>query len=374
MPTWALQRQRLFSCNCLLPRRVSKSHLTGGSSDNDRTYLVSNSIINLYYTQLIGDPNDKPIIKATPNFDEFAFGLIDANPYQPGGTLAWNSTNTFFRQIRNLILDTTQVAPDQRAVGIHWPSSQATAITNCVFRLSSAPGNSHIGIFIEEGSGGLLNDLIFIGGGPAAVFGNQQYTARNLAFYKADVAIEIPWNWGWTFKSIYMQDCRVGIQMDREKAATGSVTLLDSEFVNVETAINTTRGMADTLGTNGTLAMEHVRFEGVSTIVSGPDGVILNPSNAVKSSNALFIMVCSSIKISTNKLTYHRDMPLTSLECFPKLGITTARLHLAICVSLTKENTMSAQSHSTLTTLHLRSSRHEISGQKEMVVPTIRKP
>jgi glucan 1,3-beta-glucosidase len=256
-----------------------------------RTYLISGSIIDLYYTQLIGDATNLPVIKASAAFPNGSFGLIDSNPYQSGGLLAWKSTNTFFRQIRNFIFDTTSIPSYIRAVAIHWPSSQATSITNCVFRLSTEPGNNHIGIFIEEGSGGLLNDLYFYGGAPAVVFGNQQYTARNLWFFNAKVAIDMKWNWGWTYKNIHLKDCEVGMQMDDLQASIGSVTLLDSTFDNVGTAIVTIRNTTTNRGTNGTLAMENVQFKDVQQVIVGPDGPILGYEAARQGSNDLFIMV-----------------------------------------------------------------------------------
>lgn len=267
-----------------------RSPLTRGH----RTYLVSDSIIDLYHTQFIGDPTNKPIIRASPDFNQNTFGIIDANPYQPGGALAWNSTNTFFRQIRNLVLDTTALPVQFRAVGIHWPSSQATAITNCDFILSQVPGNKHIGLFIEEGSGGLLNDLYFYGGDTAAILGNQQYTARNVWFFNAHIAISVKWNWGWTFKGMHFKDCVVGIQMDADQASTGSITLIDSEFDHIDTAIITTRNIQDNRGTNGTLAMENVHFQGVNKVLDGPSGIILTESNLPLNSNDLFIMVCKT--------------------------------------------------------------------------------
>ncbi|KEY65762.1 hypothetical protein S7711_05591 [Stachybotrys chartarum IBT 7711] len=254
------------------------------------TYLISDSIIDLFYTQLIGDPTNRPVIKASPSFSQESFGLIDSNPYQPSGGLSWNSTNAFFRQIRNLEFDTTSLHSSLPAVGVHWPSSQATAITNCVFRLSAIPGNRHTGLLIEEGSGGLLNDLYFYGGGKAAVFGNQQYTARNLWFFNSEIAIHITWNWGWTYKSIFFTDCKIGILMDQESDSTGSVTLLDSVFRNVDTGIITTRMHAGVGGSNGTLILENVLFEGVEEAVIGPTGLILDQTNLQDAGNDLFIM------------------------------------------------------------------------------------
>ncbi|KAK7413340.1 hypothetical protein QQX98_007783 [Neonectria punicea] len=253
------------------------------------TYLISSSIIDFYYTQLIGDPNNMPIIKASGSFSKESFSLIDANPYLFNGALAWNSTNTFYRQIRNLVIDTTALPPDYRVVGIHWPCSQASAISNCIFKMSSLPGNRHTGLFIEEGSGGLLNDLFFYGGGNATVLGNQQYTARNLWFANADVAIWMTWNWGWTFKSIVFKDCRIGIKMDDVSHGVGSITIIDSEFQNVGTAISTTRMSSGSLGSGGSFTMENVHFENVNAVLMGPNGVDL-ARNIVTAGNDVFVM------------------------------------------------------------------------------------
>lgn len=46
------------------------------------TYRVSSPIIDYYFTQIIGNPNNLPIIKATSNFS--ATAVIDGNPYLPG--------------------------------------------------------------------------------------------------------------------------------------------------------------------------------------------------------------------------------------------------------------------------------------------------
>lgn len=119
------------------------------------TYRISSPIVDYFYTKLIGNPNDLPVIKAAPNFT--AFALIDGNQYQPGsvanpaGSLGFNATNVFYRQVKNLILDTTSVPPNISVNGIHWPTAQATSLQNLVFRMSEAKGTQHQGIFIEAG-------------------------------------------------------------------------------------------------------------------------------------------------------------------------------------------------------------------------------
>lgn len=103
------------------------------------TYMVSSPIVDYYYTQLIGNPNCVPTIKATGNFAAPAgyIGLIDGDPYT-SQYLAYGSTNVFFRQIRNFIIDTTAADPGASLTGIHWPTSQATSLQNIVFNVSAS--------------------------------------------------------------------------------------------------------------------------------------------------------------------------------------------------------------------------------------------
>jgi glucan 1,3-beta-glucosidase len=112
------------------------------------TYLISSSIIDLYYTQLIGNPNDVPVLKATSGFS--GFGLIDGDPYFTQD-LNWGSTTVFYREVRNFILDMRSIPASAAATGIHWPTAQATSLRNIVFQMSAATGTQHVGLFCESG-------------------------------------------------------------------------------------------------------------------------------------------------------------------------------------------------------------------------------
>ena len=117
------------------------------------TYLVSSSIIDFYETQLIGNPNCLPTIRASPDFTlpSGNLGIIDGNIYLGGPNLGFGSTNTFYRQVRNFVIDMTAIPPSSLIRGIHWPTAQATSLQNIVFNMSDAVGTQHRGIFIEEG-------------------------------------------------------------------------------------------------------------------------------------------------------------------------------------------------------------------------------
>lgn len=101
--------------------------------------------------------------------------MIDGDPYQLGqnGNLPYGATNVFWRQVRNFKIDMTNVASTLYVAGVHWPTAQATSLQNMVFNMSTASGTQHMGVFVESGSGGFMNDLTFYGGLYGGNFGNQ---------------------------------------------------------------------------------------------------------------------------------------------------------------------------------------------------------
>lgn len=253
------------------------------------TYLISEAIIDYYYTQIIGNPNCLPIIKASSNFttvnvdgDDIGY-LIDASPYGADG-LGFGATNTFFRQIRNLVLDSTSVKPKTLLRGIHWPTAQTTSLQNVIFKMAAGNGTKHEGLFVEEGSGGFMNDLVFLGGHCGLNVGNQQFTMRNLSFSNVDTAINQLWDWGWTYKSISIDKCRVGLNMSSVGAdrgpTVGSITLLDSAITNTPIGIATSRTESSQPASAGSLYLENIKLANVQQAVVGSNGTILAGNSA----------------------------------------------------------------------------------------------
>ena len=238
------------------------------------TYILSSPINQAYFTQLVGNPNSLPTLRATSGFG--GFGIIDADPYYTQN-LNWGSTNVFYRQIRNFIIDTTAVPASSAMNGIHWPTAQATSIQNVQFELSAAAGTQHVGLFIEEGSAGLLVDLTFNGGLKGAALGNQQYTIRNLVFNNAVTAISMFWDWGFAYKSIIINNCQVGIDISAGGSSAlevGSITLYDSTITNTPIGIKTAWGNSSPASANS-LILENVVLNNVPTAVQGANGVAL---------------------------------------------------------------------------------------------------
>ena len=117
-----------------------------------------------YNTLMFGDALNMPTIKAHPSF--FGIGLLDSDVYYPGGASWYANQNNFYRQVRNFILDITAMGLGGGAC-IHWQVAQATSLQNIVMNMRQDGGtnNKQQGVFMDNGSGGFMRDLVFNGGG-----------------------------------------------------------------------------------------------------------------------------------------------------------------------------------------------------------------
>ncbi|KAK5091266.1 hypothetical protein LTR05_001447 [Lithohypha guttulata] len=239
------------------------------------TYKVSSSIIMLYYTQMIGDATNLPTIQGSADFSfntaNGGLALIDANPYIPAanGLGYYTNQNNFYRQIRNLIIDMTQMPESNpgggNVNGLHWQVAQASSMQNVVFNMRPASAtNKQQGIFMENGS-------VFNGGATGAFLGSQQFQTRNLTFNGCTTAIGLQWNWLWNFKSLNIQNCQVGLNMSTTNSSmetVGSAIVMDSKISASTAAIITTYKGADTVPETGsTLFIHNVDFAGSATAV-----------------------------------------------------------------------------------------------------------
>ncbi|KAF1811435.1 glucan 1,3-beta-glucosidase GLUC78 precursor [Eremomyces bilateralis CBS 781.70] len=234
------------------------------------TYIISQPLLQYYYTQMIGDATNLPVLKAAPQFEGMA--VIDADPYLPDGVNWFTNQNNFFRQVRNFVID-LRAMPPNRGAGIHWQVAQATSLHNIRFEMvKGGADNRQQGIFMDNGSGGWMSDLIFNGGQYGAFLGNQQFTTRNLVFNDCDTAIFMNWNWAWTFKSVSINNCRVGVDMANGgfNQTVGSILMLDSKIQATDCGFNTSFSPDSIPNSGGTLILENTDFTGTPVAVKGP--------------------------------------------------------------------------------------------------------
>ena len=238
------------------------------------TYVVSKPVIAYYYTQIVGDVLDLPVIKGSPEFSGMA--LIDSDPYTDEGDNWYTNQNNFFRSVRNLVIDMTGM-PASSGAGIHWQVGQATDLRNIRFEMvkGGGDGNKQQGIFMDNGSGGFMADLVFNGGNYGVFLGNQQFTTRNMTFNDCNTAIFMNWNWAWTFKSININNCQAGLNMSNspQNQTVGSVLLLDSKLTNTKTGVITAWKKEGSIPVGGgALVLDNVDFTGSEAAVAGVDG------------------------------------------------------------------------------------------------------
>ncbi|KAF2396277.1 glycoside hydrolase family 55 protein [Trichodelitschia bisporula] len=241
-------------------------------------YVVSKPIVQLYYTQFVGDASSPPTLKAAPSFTGIA--IIDSDPYDNFGNNWYTNQNNFFRQVRNFVIDLTAM-PGDRGAGIHWQVAQATSLQNIRFEM--VPGaTAQQGVFMDNGSGGFMTDLTFNGGNMGMFLGNQQFTTRNLTFNGCRTAIFMNWNWVWTFKDVAINNCNLGIDMANNppNQTVGSVLLQDAVFTNTDVAFNTSFNMQSVPSGGGTLVLDNVDFGGARVAVQSFDGQTIMPGGS----------------------------------------------------------------------------------------------
>lgn len=228
-----------------------------------------------YMTQCVGDATNLPTIIGAPNF--FGLGIFDADPYLLGGQNWFTNQNNFYRQIRNFIIDMTQMSPGF-AHGIHWQVAQATSLQNIVFNMiEGGENNNQQGIFMDNGSANFMGDLIFNGGGICMFVGNQQYGVRNITFNNCQTAIFQNWGWMWVYKDLYFNGCGIGLDMSNGGSVqtAGSIVIQDSTFNNTPYAIVTTFTNTSQPISGGTLTIDNVDFTGSIAALSYPNGTVI---------------------------------------------------------------------------------------------------
>ncbi|EON64230.1 hypothetical protein W97_03460 [Coniosporium apollinis CBS 100218] len=236
------------------------------------TYRVREPIIMYYNTHVVGDAVDLPVVKALPNF--YGIGVFDSDPYYPNiepGKNWWQNQNNFFRQLRNFVIDITEVPPGRGAC-VHWQVAQATSLQNirCEMVQGGGSNNKQYGIFMDNGSGGWMSDMTFNGGNYGALFGNQQFTVRNFTFNNCQTGIFMNWGWTWSMIGFTFNNVGVGIEVTN-LGDMGSLLVQDATFNNVPTGVLTSFDAKSSPHSGGTVVLDNADCRGCQVAVSGPE-------------------------------------------------------------------------------------------------------
>ncbi|KAL8933128.1 MAG: hypothetical protein Q9216_006515, partial [Gyalolechia sp. 2 TL-2023] len=79
------------------------------------------------------------------------------------------------------------------------------------------------------------------------------------------------WDWGWTFQSIKINNCSIGLNITNQSPASqtvGSATFIDSSISNTPIGVLTSHTRNATF-TNGSLILENVQLDNVRTAIQG---------------------------------------------------------------------------------------------------------
>ncbi|OGM39526.1 hypothetical protein ABOM_012090 [Aspergillus bombycis] len=208
------------------------------------TYLVSSSIIQYYNTQFLGDPTDYPTILAAASF--VGLGVITSDVYVGDQEEWYINTNNFLRNVRNFKIDITRTDPMAYVCAIHWQVAQGTTLENIEFYMAQDQETTQQGIYMENGSGGFMSNLTFVGGNFGAYLGNQQFTSNHLVFVNCKTALQIHWDWAWTMQDVVIESCGTGIVVTggaggpmSNGQGVGSLILVDALIANTPTGIIT---------------------------------------------------------------------------------------------------------------------------------------
>jgi hypothetical protein len=238
-------------------------------------YLVSSTIEMPFGTQVIGDANNRPTLVAAKSF--LGDSILSTDRYTGAGKGIdgldqeyFINTANFYRQIRNVVLDSRQATTTGNLSCLHYQVAQATSLQN----VDLVAGPSHIGMFAENGSGGQMSDVTFIGGLIGIFGGSQQFTAQRLKFLGCSTGVQTIWDWGWLWKSITMKDVHVGFRLmsDNGQGSIGSFAVMDSSFTNVGTAVLITPPLSKPGSNSPGVILQNIALSGVTTAVADSSG------------------------------------------------------------------------------------------------------
>lgn len=236
------------------------------------TYKISKSINIYIFTQLVGNPLDRPTIKADAGFRDLY--LLNAFPSPP--VSPFPTTINLYLQVRNFIFDTTNVDSASSVACINWPSAQA--VTLSFSHLELAKGSMHQGIVFNGSTGGgggsatFMGDISISGGAVGIRLNNQQYAMRAVSFDGVKTGILVQHIFTLSLQGMKFKNCEVGINFTATpKSSVGSLILIDSEADATETLIVSQH----TENADGSIVIENLGLKGVAKTISDPHGAIV---------------------------------------------------------------------------------------------------
>ena len=217
-------------------------------------------------------PLNVPTILAASSF--VGLGVFTSNKYIDDNVGWYLNTANFLRSIKNFKIDIRLTDPYAYVCAIHWQVAQASSLENIEFYMqynSDMPHSTQQGIYMENGSGGFLADLTFVGGNFGAYFGNQQFTTSHLVFVNSKTAVQVHWDWAWTMHDFIIEGCENGLVVTGGAGGDHSTGQSLGSLILMDTIIaNTPNGIITSLHAENSTSflLQNVGFFNVQTAVT----------------------------------------------------------------------------------------------------------
>lgn len=140
-------------------------------------YKISRTLNSYIFTQLVGNPLDRPVLKADKNFS----GLYLLDTFPSPTTSPFPTTINLYYQVRNFVFDTTSVDVKSTVACVNWPSAQA--VTLSFNHMKMAENSLHQGVVFNGTTGG--------GGGSATFMGDLEFTGGNIGVSQQNISFVI---------------------------------------------------------------------------------------------------------------------------------------------------------------------------------------
>ncbi|KAJ6780035.1 hypothetical protein PWT90_01207 [Aphanocladium album] len=213
------------------------------------TYRITRPLYNYVDTVIMGDPINKPVLKAADTWHEKNKFLLYGHDYN------YDSTINFYIGLKNIVLDSTQVPASQNITLLNWAVSQNVQLANVVFNMANK-GSGHTGLSMPEGGSPLImNNLLFQGGSVGVRMNEQQYHFKDLAFKNMDIGLKLDKLFEGTGQGLRFESCKVGIETTNNN--TGFFALIDSSATDTEILWNS----AGSSTAQGSMVIENVNVD-----------------------------------------------------------------------------------------------------------------
>ncbi|KAG6040336.1 hypothetical protein E4U41_000893 [Claviceps citrina] len=242
------------------------------------TYTVGKTIEMRTDTIIMGDATDPPVLKPADGFDGHV--LINGRGVKPVLILNCQDPATgiagelsFAVGLKNLILDTTSITPNQSFTALYWGVAQVAQLQNIKIQMPrSSEGNGHTGIRLGRGSTlGLADVRIEKGQNGIWHDGHQQALYKSIYFFQNTVGMLI--SGGNTITLLAPTFDTVGTAVEN----TGG-----SPFIGIVDAKSINSGVTFNSSVYPSIVIDNLSKDTDSNVVQLPTGTALGSRKHVK--------------------------------------------------------------------------------------------